>query len=941
MSENQGGERPEYKKTVLLPTTAFPMKGNLPVKEPERVKAWLENDLYGRILKKNAGKPAFVMHDGPPYANGHIHLGHTLNKTLKDMVVRYRNMSGYLCDYVPGWDCHGLPIELQSDKELGSKKKDMSKAEIRRACRAYAKRFVDIQRDEFKRLGVTGRWDEPYLTMDSKYEGDIARLVGWFAQNGGLYKGKKPIHWCTNDRTALAEAEVEYEQHESPSIYVAFPFSDPKADALLGAGVSAVIWTTTPWTLPANLGISVNPEYAYDVVDTDQGKLLLAKEMVAKVAEKTGLQIKGVLKTVQGTELEGLQATHPFLDRKSVFMTGRHVTLEAGTGLVHTAPGHGADDYQIGLRYGLEVYAPVDAAGRYVDGQGFPEEIMGKHVFEANAPIIEILKNNGRLVYTEKMQHSYPHCWRCHKPIIFRATEQWFISMETNRLRDRAVEAIDKVRWIPKWGRERIYGMMSVRPDWCISRQRAWGVPIPVFYCENSACGEALVDQKIIEHVADQFDQQTSDVWYEKEANELLPAGTKCPKCGGAEFRKESDILDVWFDSGASWFAVLDRRENLSTPADLYLEGSDQHRGWFHSTLLVALGAKDKIPYKSVLTHGFVVDGQGRKMSKSLGNVIAPEKLVQKLGAEVVRLWVAAEDYRDDIRISDEILTRLGDAYRRIRNTFRYLLANLSDFKPAEHAVPFEKLEPIDRYMLHRLGELIQKCTKAYDEYEFHTVYHALHNFCAVDLSAFYLDVLKDRLYTAGADAPARRSSQTALAQILEAVLGIAAPILAFTTDEAWEYLPYREAKGMPDSVHLSEFPTADPAWKNEALAGEWDRLWEIRSEVTKALEAARRDKLIGSSLEAQVGLSAAGDDAKLLEKYAAELPAVFIVSQVQFPDASAAQATEIEGLKLRVAEAAGEKCERCWNYSEKVGSFAKHPTLCERCFPVVESLGL
>jgi isoleucyl-tRNA synthetase len=915
------------------------MKGNLPVKEPERFQAWLESDLYGRILAKNAGRPRFVLHDGPPYANGHIHIGHTLNKILKDIVVRHRNMDGHLCDYVPGWDCHGLPIELQSDKELGSKKKEMSKAEIRRACRAYAKRFVDFQREEFKRLGNMGRWSEPYLTMDPQYEGDIARLVGRFAENGGLYKGKKPIHWCSTDRTALAEAEVEYENHESPSIYVAFPFADPKAVALLGEGVAAVIWTTTPWTLPANLAISVNPEYAYDVVDTDQGKLLLAQEMVAKVAEKTGLVVKGVLKTVQGPALEGLKARHPFLDRDSLFLLGRHVTLEAGTGLVHTAPGHGHDDYVVGLKYGLDVYAPVDAAGRFVEGQGFPDAIMGKHVFETNDAIIDLLRAAGRLVYAEKFTHQYPHCWRCHKPIIFRATEQWFISMETNKLRDRAVAAIDQVRWIPKWGRERIYGMMSVRPDWCISRQRAWGVPIPIFYCEG--CHEPLVKREIIDHVAGIFDQETSDVWYEREAKELLPAGTQCPKCGGASFRKEQDILDVWFDSGASWSAVLERRENLGTPADLYLEGSDQHRGWFHSTLLVALGAAGKVPYKSVLTHGFTVDGQGRKMSKSLGNTIAPETLVKKMGSEVVRLWVAAEDYRDDIRISDEILTRLGDAYRRIRNTFRYLLANLSDYEPAKHAVPYAELQPIDRYMLHRLDLLVERCTKAFDEYEFHTVYHALHNFCAVDLSAFYLDILKDRLYTQAPDGRSRRSAQTALASIMEAVLGLAAPILVYTTDEAWGYIPYRAAAGMPDSVHLSEFPKARPALRDEKLAAEWDRLWVIRSEVTKALEVARRDKLIGASLEAKVGLRAAGDDAALLAKYAAELPAILIVSQVELPDAQAASPTEVPGLTLRVAKADGEKCERCWNYSVQVGRDAKHPTLCERCVPVVTAAGL
>ena len=934
-----GAERPEYKKTVLLPSTEFPMKGNLPVREPERIAAWKESDLYGRILQKNEGRPRFILHDGPPYANGHLHAGHTLNKILKDMVVRFRNMDGHLCDYVPGWDCHGLPIELQADKELGSKKKDITKVEKRQYCRDYAGRFVDIQREEFQRLGLAGRWDEPYLTMNPQFEGDIARLVGKFAANGGLYKGKKPIHWCTTDRTALAEAEVEYESHTSPSIYVAFPFEDPKAVDLLGADVSAVIWTTTPWTIPANLGISVHPDFEYSVVDTDRGKLLLAEEMVDTIAAKTGLQVKQTLKTLPGRELEYLTARHPFLDRDSLFMVGTHVTLEAGTGLVHTAPGHGQDDYVIGRRYGLEVYAPVNAAGQFVEDQGFPEEMLGKHVFQANEAILEILRGRQRLIYDEKFEHQYPHCWRCHKPIIFRATEQWFISMETNQLRDRALQAIDQVDWIPKWGRERIHGMMSNRPDWCVSRQRSWGVPLSIVYCEG--CDEAVVDPAVIEHFATLFDEHTSDIWFEKSAAELLPPGTSCAKCGGTEFRKEEDILDVWFDSGSSWSAVLKRRENLEVPADLYLEGSDQHRGWFHSSLLVALGADDVVPYKAVLTHGFVVDGQGRKMSKSRGNVVAPEKIIKKSGAEVLRLWVAAEDYRDDIRISDEILTRLGDSYRRIRNTLKFLLGNLSDFTPAQHAVAHADMNELDRYLLHRLGALVERCTKAYQQYEFHTVYHALHNFCAVDLSSFYLDILKDRLYTAAPDAPIRRSAQTALSEILETLLGLAAPILVFTTDEAWGHIPYRESRNLPSSVHLSEFPKAPAAWNDGALAEEWDRLWEIRSAITKVLEVARRDKLIGGSLEAKVGIAAGEADARLLEKYRDALPSMLIVSQVAFPDGDADVETDHPGLRLRVTHAEGEKCERCWNYSALVGTDTNHPTLCERCIPVVDGLGL
>ncbi len=924
----------DYKDTLNLPVTDFPMRGNLPQREPEILKTWEDMDLYGKMEAAGKGRPNFTLHDGPPYANGHTHIGHALNKILKDIIIKSRRMEGFYAPYVPGWDCHGLPIELMVDKKLGAKKKEMTKAQVRKECRAYAAEWVGIQSDEFRRLGVLGEWSRPYLTMNPNYEAATARELARFAERGGLYKGKKPVHWCSSCVTALAEAEVEYADHESPSIYVKFPYADElpvELAPLAGKKLSFVIWTTTPWTIPANLGVCLNPEFTYVAVEVGEDVLVMAEGLYEKVMKEIGLNDYQVLATFASPIFDKKHCRHPFYDRPSLIMLGEHVTLEAGTGCVHTAPGHGQDDYIIGLQYGLDVYNPVDDYGRYREDLEF---FGGMKLADANAAVTGKLAEVGALLKQGKVSHSYPHCWRCKKPIIFRATEQWFISMEANDLRQKALKHINDVSWIPKWGRERIYGMIENRPDWCVSRQRTWGVPIAVFYCEK--CGESLADGKTMHHVADQFVAEGSDVWYEKEASELLPPGTVCPACGHGQFTKEMDILDVWFDSGVSHAAVLEHRDYLNSPADLYLEGSDQHRGWFHSSLLASVGTRGVAPYKSVLTHGFVVDGAGKKMSKSQGNVVAPDEVIKKFGAEILRLWVAAQDYRDDIRISQEILQRLSDAYRRIRNTARYILGNLHGFDPAQDKVaPGEMLE-IDRWALSRLEGLVGRVERSYDEYEFHILYHAVHNFCSVDMSAFYLDVLKDRLYTASPKSLQRRSAQTAMYLILDALTRLIAPVLSFTAEEIWLNLPGEREQ----SVHLAQFPRFETSLLDADLEARYEDILAVRSDVSKALEMARTDKRIGHSLDARVILSAAeGKWRDLLERYRDELATLFIVSQVELaadvPDGVAGD--EVAGLKIRVEKAQGEKCERCWNYATTVGSFVDHPTLCDRCHDALD----
>ncbi|MCR4286811.1 MAG: isoleucine--tRNA ligase [Deltaproteobacteria bacterium] len=936
----------DYKNTLNLPKTDFQMKAELPKKEPETLKRWEEAGLYKKICGAGKGRPKYILHDGPPYANGSIHIGHALNKILKDIIVKSRFMTGFATDYVPGWDCHGLPIELQVEKELGREKRGLSKAEVRKRCRAYAERFVGIQRAEFKRLGVFGLWDEPYLTMSFDYQATILRELGRFVERGIVYKGKKPVHWCSSCTTALAEAEVEYADKTSPSVYVKFAVKDAKGKFLVNAekGTYVVIWTTTPWTLPANLAIAIHPELKYRIVKTPAGDLIISEELLKPCMEKFGFK-EGEYELTKGAwtgeELEGIVCMHPFIDRESRVIPGEHVTTEAGTGCVHIAPGHGQDDYELGLKYGLGIYAPVDDAGKFT--KDVPE-FEGQFVFKANEGIMGLLKTKAALLKAENITHSYPHCWRCKSPIIFRATEQWFASMEAVGLRKKALNAIDKeIQWIPSWGRDRIYNMILYRPDWCLSRQRAWGVPIPALKCVS--CGKAFLDEGLIEKLARDFESQGADIWFEREAKELVPEGVKCPSCGNEEFTKEEDILDVWFDSGVSFAAVLEKRENLCFPAALYLEGSDQHRGWFHSSLLASIGTRGKPPYKAVLTHGFVVDGAGKKMSKSVGNVIAPQEVIDKYGAEVLRLWVAAEDYCEDIRISEEILKRLSEAYRRIRNTFRFILGNLYDFDPEKDSVPYPELHELDRLTLHRLAKLTERARRAYEEFEFHAVYHSIHNFCTVDLSAFYLDGLKDRLYTCKAGSKERRAGQTVLWSLIDCLTRLLAPVLVFTADEAWQFIPGKKA----ENVHLADMPDVRKDWLDEGLEKKWENILKIKEEITKGLEAARqRDRIIGHPLDAAVNICVPPEYAELLKEEAASLAEVLVVSSLSISspggqpvkasdfsgagDVSAIASSVISGLTTYVAKAGGKKCERCWHYTMDVGSDESHPAVCKRC---------
>jgi isoleucyl-tRNA synthetase len=906
----------DYKDTLNLPRTDFPMKANLAQREPDTLKRWDEIDLYAKLLERNRGKPPFVLHDGPPYANGNIHIGHALNKILKDVVVKSRAMMGFFAPYVPGWDCHGLPIELQVEKQVGRGKKDaMAKPEVRDLCRRYAGKYVGVQGEEFKRLGVFADWAHPYLTMDFGYEAEEIRVLGRCIDAGLVYRGKKPVHWCPSCMTALAEAEVEYADVTSPSVYVAYALTAPVAGQ---RDVAAAAWTTTPWTLPASLAVAVHPEHEYVVVDAGGRKLLVAAARVPALAKAMGLAGEPrELARLRGRELEGMTARHPFLDRTVPIVLADYVTLESGTGLVHTAPGHGHDDYVTGLKYGLDVYAPVDDRGRFTDEV---PEWKGERVFDADPKIVEHLRTVGTLLAAEQFTHSYPHCWRCKNAIVFRATEQWFIGMDRANLRRRALAEIDRVRWVPPWGRDRIHGMIETRPDWCISRQRDWGVPVVAVFCE--ACGRAHASRAICDHVAAIFDREGADAWFKRPVEDLVPPGFHC-ECGGTSFRRETDILDVWFDSGASWAAVVEKRPELGGHADMYLEGSDQHRGWFHSALLTRVAVAERAPYDVVLTHGFTLDGQGRKMSKSLMNSVAPEQMIKKHGADLVRLWVAAEDYREDVRISDEIFTTLAEAYRRIRNTVRFLLSNLYDFDPARDAVPYGALPELERWALHRTQLLATRVREAYESYEFHVIYHALNNFCAVDLSALYLDVRKDRLYCEKPAGPERRATQTVMHAICDTVVRLMAPILSFTADEAWRFVPGAEPL---ESVFLAGFRDCPTEWNDTALAARFDQLLELRAEVTKALEDARKAGVVKQANEARVTIM--GPQALLaLARAAEELGALFLAGSVVLAEGPA--------LRVGIDRAEGGKCERCW-YVRPLGFRPEHPTLCERCTAVV-----
>jgi isoleucyl-tRNA synthetase len=937
----------DLKSTLNLPKTDFPMKAKLPEREPEQLAAWDAQGLYYRILESRADAPLFVLHDGPPYPTGEIHLGTGLNKVVKDMIVKSKTMSGFRAPYIPGWDCHGLPIETKVEKELGGKTSKVPAAEFRRMCRQFAAGFVDKHKVEFKRLGVFGQWDRPYLTMDARDEASIAGAFLDFYEKGYVYRGLKPVYWCIFDRTALAEAEVEYEDHTSPSIWVRFPVvAGEKAKELgLDGDVSALIWTTTPWTLPANRALAFHPEFEYVVADTSAGKLLLAKERVNALETELHIEVHAVHANWKGAKFEGVLFQHPFLDMQVPGVLADYVTLDQGSGIVHTAPGHGADDFRTGQKYGLESYAPQDDDGRFIEGLA---EYKGKTVFEANPIVIELLKKRGTLVGEKKITHSYPHCWRCHNPVIFRATEQWFIQMDAGSaaipapkapaLRPRALEEIEKVKWLPAWGRERMREMIAGRPDWCISRQRFWGVPLIVFYCD--ACGLQLKDPVALRHVLPFFEREGADVWFTRTAEELLPPGTKC-SCGHAKWRKETDILDVWFESGSTHLAVL-TRDNQRWPADVYLEGPDQYRGWFQSSLLVGIGTRGAAPYREVVTHGWTLDEKGAPMSKSLGNAIYPAEICAKWGADLLRIWVVSQDYTADVRISEAMMTQLAEAYRKIRNTFRFALSNLYDFDPARDSVAAADLWEMDAWMLRRTGALARECREWYDNFEFHRVYHALHDFCTVDLSSFYFDVLKDRLYTFAPTSRGRRSAQTAVHRIASTLLRLIAPITVFTAEEVWKHLP--RAASEPASVHMATFPVAAEleCVLDDAHAKNWDRLLQVREEVLKALEPVRAAKTITSGLEARVTLTAHAELAALLRKYAADLPGLFIVSQVEIADGNADGATPsgIEGLQIRVERAHGKKCERCWNYSTHVGENTEyHPAICERCVAALDEI--
>jgi isoleucyl-tRNA synthetase len=918
-------EKFDYRPTVFLPKTDFPMRGNLPHNEPKRLVKWEGQDLYGQLREARKDAPKFILHDGPPYANGSIHIGHAVNKVLKDIVVRSRSMLGFDVPFVPGWDCHGLPIELKVEEKFKKKKRrkeDITDSEFRQQCRDYARGQIDVQREEFKRLGIIGDWDNPYVTMDFHFEANTVREIGRFLANGGLYKGAKPVHWCVSCATALAEAEVEYEDHTSHSIYVKFAAGEDLSDIApeLTGEVSIVIWTTTPWTIPANLAVSVGPDIEYSAIRiTESGDnanlksgevLILAEELSADVLAAIGA-CGDVVARFNGSALDNRCFRHPYLDQDAPILVGDHVTLEAGTGSVHTAPGHGQEDYEIGMKYGLKAFNPVGDTGVFETGTPVVE---GRHVYQANAIMVEHLQSCGALLETSQVKHSYPHCWRCHKPLIFRATPQWFISMDANSLRDKALVEIGKTRWTPEWGENRIRTMVEQRPDWCVSRQRNWGVPITVIRC---ACGSHNVTTpEVVEGIAKQVEAGGTDVWFAKDVSEFLPAGASCPDCGGVDFEKETDILDVWFDSGSTHACVLEQRDDLDSPADLYLEGSDQHRGWFQSSLLESVGTRGTAPFKGVLTHGFVVDKNGNKMSKSRGNVIAPQKIIQQMGADILRLWIASSDYSADIRISDEILKQLAEAYRRIRNTIRFLLGNLNGFDPVSDGVPLEQRQPLDQWASHRLSQLERHVHDCNESYQFHRIHQEIHNFCSVDLGGFYLDVIKDRLYCDAADSVRRASTRATLYDLADTLIRLIAPVLPFTAEEAWEHLPGSDEK----SIHLQTFrPVADIKIDESA----WAQFFEVREQVNTALDQAKKDKVVGSSIAAR--LTVPNLNTSFADSLGETYEQLFIVAKVEDGDA------------ISVKAADGVKCPRCWNVGEPADSSHDiHNELCPRCFGVV-----
>jgi len=932
----------ELKSTINLPKTAFPMKANLPQNEPKLLARWEEMKIYDLLRKARRSAPIYVLHDGPPYANGPIHLGTAFNKCLKDFIVKSKTMAGFDSPYVPGWDCHGLPIEIKVDQMLGGKKLKMRPTDVRLECRKYAEKYLDLQRSQFKRIGVFGRFDRPYSTMTPQYESYVIRTLYSFLEAKFVYKGLRAVYWCMHDETALAEAEVEYENHTSTTVWVKYALRDDPAKldpALKGKKVSTIIWTTTPWTLPASMAVAFHPQEEYVALEAGGEVFIVGAKLKDVVIEKCRLADAVELARFPGSQLERLKFQHPFLERIVIGVLADYVTMDQGTGVVHTAPSHGAEDFATGQKYGLDATSNVDAKG--ILRNGLPE-YDGLKVWAANAPIIDLLKDRGVLLHTEKLDHSYPHCWRCHNPVIFRATEQWFISMETpmhgGTLRTRTLEEIKKVRWDPDWGEERMSNMIATRPDWCISRQRVWGVPIAVFLCEG--CGQVLNNREVNLKVADLFARSGADSWYTPEADALLPSGLTCPQCGGAKFKKETDILDVWFESGSSHAAVLGHEPNLPWPADVYLEGGDQFRGWFQSSLLCGMGFKGGAPYRLVLTPGWTLDEEGRAMSKSRGNDVDPVDIADRLGGEIVRLWVASVDFREDVVGSERLMQRMAENYRKIRNTFRYVLGNLYDFDPQKDALPFEQMEAIDQYMLRQMRALSVEVMRWYDEFAFHKIYQGMNHFCVVELSAFYFDVLKDRLYTFAPGSQGRRAAQTAIWRIGEALTRLLAPIMSFTCEEVWQYLP--SLPGRAASCHLAKFPTtedilggapADDAKQNE----DWNTLRSVRDQVLKALEDVRNAKLIGGSLEARVKLTAVEPVYSVLTRFQDQLRYLFIVSAVTLEPAASGNGTG--GVTVEVLKAEGEKCERCWNYSTHVGEDKRYPRVCERCSAVLREI--
>ncbi len=938
MSENTSKDvAKDYTGTLNLPSTSFSMRANLPQREPEMIKYWDSIDLYGKMQKAGEGKPMFLLHDGPPFSNGNIHMGTAMNKILKDFINKSKSMMGYKTPFTPGWDNHGMPIESAIIKKNKLDRKKMSIADFRRACHKFAADFVDIQMNQFIRLGVTADWQKPYLTMDPKFEAREVLVFGEMFKKGYIYKGLKPVYWCPHDETALAEAEIEYKDDKCTSIFVKFNVKDDAgkiADICDLSKTYFIIWTTTTWTLPGNLAIALNPYEEYVVVKADNGEFyIVAEALCAKTMKEGGIESYEIVKTMKGRDFEMMKAQHPFLDRESLVVNADYVTMDSGTGCVHTAPGFGADDYQTCRKYKIDIIVPVDDRGYQTADAG---KYAGMFYKESNDAILADMKESGALFASEEVVHSYPHCWRCKQPIIFRATPQWFCSVEA--FKEDAVKASNDVEWIPAWGGERMIQMIRERADWCISRQRHWGLPIPVFYCDK--CNKPVCTDETIKAVSDVFGAEGSNAWFEKEAHEILPEGFVCPHCGGTHFYKETDTLDGWFDSGSSHFAVIENVEGQKWPADLYLEGADQYRGWFQSSMLTAIGAKGEgAPYKSVLTHGWVVDGEGKAMHKSLGNSIAPEEMIKKYGADLVRLWVASSDYRVDVRVSDKIFQQLSETYRKIRNTARILMANLGDFNPDTDMVAFDELQEIDKWIVSGMNDLAASVRKAYNDYEFHIVYHGINNFCTINLSKLYVDITKDRVYVEKKDSVARRSAQTAMYFVLSSLTRLVAPLIAFTAEEIWQAMPHK-ATDIKESIFLNDMPEYDESLKFADICDKWSKLLDNRDGVMKALELARAEKLIGKSLDAKVTVYTNDDDIyELLSSFANELATVYIVSKATVVKGNApegAYTEEDSAISVKVEQADGKKCARCWAYAES-GVETEGGFLCDRCRAIVE----